>query len=110
MEDVKELSPTMKELYARMGIEYPQTTCRDVRNIVLAVGDSVFVARTTAGRGTVLDFGKIVKLDIKKQKVLIDWSESPVDKTCVCSNRHGGYDIFPRKKTWVWNHLCGKVS
>ena len=103
----EELSPTMKDLYARLGIEYPPTKCLDARSTALSVGDKVFVARTDQARGTVLDFGKIEKLDIKKQRVLIDWSESPIEAKCVYSKKGGGCGVFPRRKSWVWNRLCG---
>lgn len=105
-------SPILEEYCRRNNIVYPPVSCSDVVGHDLTPGDKVYVARHTQCRGVVLDYGKIVKIDIPNQKVLIDWSNSPVETKDIhwdkrANGGKGGVVEWNRKKTWIWNRLCG---
>lgn len=107
MDNDNEISDIMKNYYERNGIQFPPTSCPDVLGRDIKPGNFVFIARSTPCRGNVLDYGEVVKIDVKKQKVLIDWKKSPNGYTEVYSKRGGGCDVYARRKSWIWNRLCG---
>ena len=81
---------SVKEQYAEL---------LDVLDRTLHVGDMVFVSISSHYRS--LDYGKIVKIDIKESKVLVDWQYSPVQTWTWYSKK--------RKKTWHHSYLCARA-
>lgn len=73
----------------------------DVLDRTLHVGDMVFVSISSNCRS--LDYGKIVKIDIKESKVLVDWQYSPVQTWSWSSGNQ------KRKKTWHYSYLCARA-
>jgi hypothetical protein len=113
--DNGELSPFMQDYYKRRGIQWPPVACLDVLGHELKAGDRVYVARNRERAGTTLDVGQIVKIDVKNQRVLIDWSNSPIETRDIHYDRRanggkGGVVDWPRRKSWIWNGLCGLVG
>jgi len=113
--DNGELSPFMQDYYKRRGIQWPPVACLDVLGHALKAGDRVYVARKRERAGTTLDVGQVVSIDVKNQQVLIDWSNSPIETRDIHYDRRanggkGGVVDWARRKTWVWNGLCGLVA
>ena len=82
----------------------PNKPLKDYLGRVFKTGEKVAVALSSPSRGTYLD---IAKLDTVKDRILIDWSESPIRNHDIrwdkkANDGKGDYVSCDRRKSWVY--------